>query len=79
MGLIMTIETTLIIIGFCLFACYLVFEWQKAAVPPYQEPLKPEPDDGALTPSQLEQIKDSVEPTAINPQAAWPFPSGSKP
>ena len=37
------------------------------------------PDSGALTPAQLEQIKDSVEPTAINPQAAWPFPTGRQP
>ena len=75
----MTIESLLIIVGLCLFCCYLVFEWQKAAVPPYQEPLEYPQDSGALTPAQLEQIKDSVEPTAINPQAAWPFPSGSKP
>lgn len=108
----MTIEALLIIVGFCLFACYLVFEWQKAAIPPYQEPVAPEPDlaqqwvqvtkadtldnidnwnakvgdkiwykpdSGALTPAQLEQIKDSVEPTAINPQAAWPFPTSTKP
>jgi hypothetical protein len=36
-------------------------------------------DSGPLTESQIEQIKDSVEPTAINPKAAWPFPIGSKP
>lgn len=113
----MTIEVVLIIIGFCLFACYLVFKWQESAVdmaiPPYQEPVQPEPvqpepdltqqwvqatkadtldnidnwnakvgdkiwykqDDGALTPAQLEQITDTV----LNPKAAWPFPSGSKP
>ena len=45
----MTIETTLIIIGFCLFACYLVFKWQESvvdmAVPPYQEPVKPDMAD----------------------------------
>ena len=75
----MTIETTLIILGLCIFACFLVFEWQKAAIPPYQEPVKYEQDDGPLTPSQLDQIKDSVEPTPLNPKAAWPFPSGSKP
>jgi hypothetical protein len=75
----MTIEITLIILGLALAACYIVLEYQKLAKPPYQEPLKPEPDDGALTSSQLEQIKDSVESTAINPKAAWPFPSGSKP
>ena len=42
----MTIEALLIIIGFCLFACYLVFKWQESvidmAVPPYQEPVKPD-------------------------------------
>ena len=105
----MTIEALLIIAGFCLFACYLVFEWQKAAIPPYQEPVPPEPDlseqwvqatkvdtldnidnwnakvgdkiwykpdSGALTPAQLEQI---TADTALNPKAAWPFPSGPKP
>ena len=40
----MTFEALLIIVGFCLFACYLIFEWQKAAIPPYQEPVAPEPD-----------------------------------
>jgi hypothetical protein len=40
----MTIEALLIIAGFCLFACYLIFEWQKAAIPPYQEPVALEPD-----------------------------------
>jgi hypothetical protein len=74
----MTIEALLIIVGLCLFCCYFVFEYQRAAIPPYQEPLKYPEDDGPLTPAQLEQIKDSVEPTAINPQAAWPFPTGSK-
>ena len=39
----MTIETVLIIIGLCLAACYVVFEYQKAAIPPYQEPVAPEP------------------------------------
>jgi hypothetical protein len=75
----MTVESLLIIIGLCLFCCYFVFEYQKAAIPPYQEPVEYEPDDGALTESQLNQIKDTVEPTAINPQAAWPFPHGDKP
>lgn len=75
----MTIETVLIIIGLCLAVCYVVFEYQKSATPPYQEPVGYKPDDGPLTESQLEQIKDSVEPTVINPQAAWPFPRGPKP
>ena len=108
----MTFEALLIIVGFCLFACYLVFEWQKAAIPTYQEPVQPEPDltqqwvaatkadtldnidnwnakigdkiwykqdEGALSAAQIEQIKDTVQPTAINPQAVWPFPQGPKP
>ena len=58
----MTIETLLIIIGFCVFACYLVYKWQEAAVdfadPPYQEPVKE-------TPVAKEEI-----------QAVWPFPVG---
>ena len=40
----MTIETVLIIIGLCLAACYVVFEYQKSATPPYQEPVAPEPE-----------------------------------
>ena len=38
----MTIEVVLIIIGLCLAACYVVLEYQKLAVPPYQEPVKPD-------------------------------------
>jgi hypothetical protein len=75
----MTVEALLIIIGLCLFCCYFVFEYQRAAIPPYQEPVKYEQDDGALTSDQLEQIKDTIEPTPLNPKAAWPFPIGSKP
>ena len=40
----MTIEVVLIIIGLCLAVCYVVFEYQKTATPPYQEPIAPEPD-----------------------------------
>ena len=40
----MTIEVVLIIIGLCLAACYVVFEYQKSATPPYQEPVTPESD-----------------------------------
>jgi hypothetical protein len=62
----MTIEALLIIIGFCLVACYLVLKWQESvvdiAVPPYQEPLE-----------------DQLEPTELNPQATWPFPTGRQP
>ena len=75
----MTIETVIIICIAAAFACYLVYRWQLAAVPPYQEPVKYEQDAGALTSAQIEQIKDSLKPTAINPKAAWPFPIGSKP
>ena len=112
----MTVEVLLIILVLCLVACFLVYKWQESvvdmAVPPYQEPVAPEPDlaqqwvkatqadtldnidswnakvgdkiwykpdDGALTAAQVAQIKDSVEPTVLNPKAAWPFPSGSKP
>ena len=110
----MTIETVLIIMGLCLAACYVVFEYQKSATPPYQESVEPEPepdlseqwvkatkadtldnidkwnakvgdkiwykpDDGALTPAQIAQIKETVEPTVLNPQAAWPFPVGRQP
>ena len=75
----MTIETAIIICIATAFACYLVYRWQLAAVPPYQEPVKYEQDDVALTSAQIEQIKDSLKPTAINPKAAWPFPSGDKP
>jgi hypothetical protein len=62
MGLNMTVEALLMIIGLCLFCCYFVFEYQRAATPPYQEPLE-----------------DKLERTELNPQATWPFPSGSKP
>jgi hypothetical protein len=79
MGLIMTIEVLIFIIALCLFCIYFVFEYQHAAIPPYQEPVGYEQDDGALTAAQLNQIKDTVEPTAINPKAAWPFPHGDKP
>jgi hypothetical protein len=111
----MTIEALLIIIGLCLFACYFVLEYQKAAIPPYQEPVKPDmaeqwvaatkrdtldnidnwnakvgdkiwykQDSGPLTQEQIEQIENTaaeykLEPTALNPQAAWPFPVGRQP
>ena len=75
----MTIETTLIVLGLCLAACYIVLEYQKLAKPPYQEPVKYPQDEGALTPAQVEQIENTLEPTPLNPKAAWPFPSGDKP
>jgi hypothetical protein len=96
----MTIEALLIIVGFCLFACYLVFKWQESvidmAVPPYQEPVKPDMATQWVAATQADTLdnidswnakvgdkiwhkEDKLEPTAINPQAAWPFPSGPKP
>jgi hypothetical protein len=75
----MTVEIALFICVMAAFACYLVWKWQIVAVPPYQEPIKYEQDEGALTPAQIEDINDSLKLTAINPQAAWPFPAGSKP
>jgi hypothetical protein len=75
----MTVEALLIIIGFCLFACYLVYKWQESvvdmAVPPYQEPVKPD-----MAEQWVEVNKEAkLEATPLNPQAAWPFPSGPKP
>jgi hypothetical protein len=98
----MTVEALLIIIGFCLFACYLVYRWQESvidmAVPPYQEPVKPDMVDqwkAATKADTLDNIdawnmkigdkiwhKEAaaeLEPTPLNPKAAWPFPSGPKP
>jgi hypothetical protein len=98
----MTVEALLIIIGFCLFACYLVYKWQESvidmAVPPYQEPVKPDMVDqwvAATKADTLDNIDNwnakvgdkiwhkeaaaELEPTPLNPKAAWPFPSGPKP
>jgi hypothetical protein len=66
MGLIMTIETALLILVGAAFACYLVYRWQEATVdmadPPYQEPVKPE------APVAKEDV-----------QATWPFPHSRRP
>ena len=43
----MTVEIALFICVMAAFACYLVWKWQIAAVPPYQEPVKYPQDDGA--------------------------------
>jgi hypothetical protein len=98
----MTVEALLIIIGFCLFACYLVYKWQESvvdmAVPPYQEPVKPDMAEqwvAATKADTLDNIDNwnakvgdkiwhkeaaaELEPTPLNPKAAWPFPSGPKP
>ena len=89
----MTIEILLIILGLALAACYVVFEHQKLAKPPYQEPVKldmVEQWKAATKADTLDNIdswnakvgdkiwhKEAIpelEPTPINPQAAWPFP-----
>ena len=63
----MTIEALLIIIGFCLFACYLVFKWQESvvdmAVPPYQEPVKTEADmvDQWVAASAKSETLDNID------------------
>ena len=77
----MTIETLAIIIVFCLFCCYLVYRWQEAAMapPPYQEPVAPEPDMATQWVAVNKESLDKLEPTPLNPQAAWPFPQGPKP
>jgi hypothetical protein len=59
----MTVELALAIVVGASYCCYLVWKWQGAAIPPYQEPLE----------------KSELEPTPLNPKAAWPFPSGDKP
>ena len=94
----MTIEVLLIIIGFCLFACYLVFKWQESvvdmAIPPYQEPIAPEPDLAqqwvqATKADTLDNIDNwnakvgdkiwhKPELAELNP-ANWPFPTNTKP
>ena len=98
----MTIETVLIITGLALAACYVVFEYQKSATPPYQEPVAPEPEPDlseqwvkATKADTLDNIdkwnakvgdkiwwkqpEETLEPTPINPQATWPFPTGRQP
>ena len=75
----MTVETTLIIVGFCLFCCWLVYRWQEAvvdkAIPPAPEPY-PVPMD--MAEQWVAATQAEPEPTPLNPQAAWPFPH-SKP
>jgi hypothetical protein len=62
----MTIEIAIILCAVAAIACYLVYRWQTAVV------------DMAIPPYQ-EPVEDVVEPTALNPQATWPFPHGDKP
>lgn len=65
----MTIEALLIIVVFAAFCCYLVYRWQESAV-----------DGGMAPPPYQPPVTDKAElDTQLNPKAAWPFPSGSKP
>ena len=98
----MTIELLLIIIGLCLVACYLVLKWQESvvdmAIPPYQEPVKPDTAEQWVEANKGETLDNidnwnakvgdkiwhkeaaaELEPTTINPQATWPFPTGRQP
>jgi hypothetical protein len=74
----MTIEVLLIIIAVAIIACYLVFRWQDSvintAIPPYQEPVKPDMAEQWVAATSVK-----LEPTPVNPQATWPFPHGGKP
>lgn len=67
----MTVEIALAICVGAAFCCYLVWKWQEAAVdmavPPYQEPVK------------QEVVEPEPETKPLNPQAAWPFPTNTKP
>lgn len=53
----MTLEILLLHIAILVACWYMILEYPKLAVPPYQKP-----------------VEDKLEPTPINPQAAWPFP-----
>lgn len=79
----MTVEVLLFIIGLCLFCIYFVYKWQESvvdmAIPPYQEPVTPEADMATQWVAVNKESLDKLEPTPLNPQAAWPFPHGSKP
>jgi len=46
----MTIEALLFIIGLCLFCIYFVFEYQRVATPPYQEPLEDKLESTSINP-----------------------------
>lgn len=65
----MILETAIAVAVGAAFACYLVYRWQEAvvdsAIPPAPEPY-PVPEAAS-------------EPKPLNPQAAWPFPTNTKP
>ena len=77
----MTLETIIVIAIAAAFCCYLVYRWQTAvvdsAVPPAPEPYPvPKPD---MAEQWVAATSAKLEPTVINPKAAWPFPHGDKP
>ncbi len=71
----MTLEILLLHIAILAACWYMILEYPKLAIPPYQEPVKPD------MPGQWKDgpKADTLEPTVLNPQAAWPFPRGPKP
>jgi hypothetical protein len=86
----MTVELALAIVVASAFCCYLVWQWQGAAIPPYQAPLKSvecnqdcrqgrDCDCFQRSCDMTVEEFDGKLDTKLNPQAAWPFPTGSKP
>jgi hypothetical protein len=67
------LETALAIVVGAAWACYLVWKWQEAAFapPPYQPPVEDKTES-------VEQEAPNTE-TVLNPKAAWPFPTSTKP
>lgn len=63
----MTLETVLIIAVFAAFCCYLVYRWQESVV------------DAAIPPAPEPYPVPETELESLNPQAAWPFPTSTKP
>jgi hypothetical protein len=68
----MMLETALAIVVGAAWACYLVWKWQEAAFapPPYQPPVE-DKTEKSEPPTELD--------TPLNPKAAWPFPTSTKP
>lgn len=66
----MTLEILLFIVLLAAFCCYIVYRWQEAVVNKVLDEQAPE-----AYPVPHEEL----DPTPLNPQAAWPFPRGPKP
>lgn len=84
----MTLETVIVIAVAAAFACYLVYRWQEAVVdnaapPPYPSPVECNRDcrQGRDCDCFQRSCDQSVEEfdTTLNPKAAWPFPTSTKP